>query len=180
VNARHSALHESIARFFASLPGWVVVPEVSFSVFGERGVIDILAWHAASRSLLVIELKTAIVDVQALVADMDRKRRLASGIARDHGWDAAIVSCWVIVAGERTNQRRIAAHRTMLRAAFPSDGRAMQGWLRRPVTAIRCLSLWTDGEWRSSAADRRARVAGRGAPVGPRPRTAYGRAPTGH
>jgi transcriptional regulator with XRE-family HTH domain len=43
LNARHSALHESVARAFAEMPGWVIAPEVSFSVYGERGVIDILA-----------------------------------------------------------------------------------------------------------------------------------------
>lgn len=30
MNARHSALHESVARAFAGLPGWVIAPEVRF------------------------------------------------------------------------------------------------------------------------------------------------------
>ena len=30
-------------------PGWSYAPEVSFSVYGERGTIDILAFHAPSR-----------------------------------------------------------------------------------------------------------------------------------
>ena len=121
-----------MARFFATMPGWTIVPEVSFSIYGERGVIDILAWHAATRCLLVIELKTLIVDVQALVGDVDRKRRLARRIARERGWDAASVSSWVIVVRDATNERRVAAHRTMLRAALPTDGRAMRGWLLSP------------------------------------------------
>ena len=63
LNARHSTLHESVARSLLSLPWWVLAPEVSFAIQGERGVIDILAWHAATRSLIVIELKTEIVNV---------------------------------------------------------------------------------------------------------------------
>ena len=119
-------------------------PEVSFSIYGERGIIDILAWHAATRSLLVIELKTLIVDVQALVGDVDRKRRLAKQVARDRGWDAATVSSWVIVVRSATNQRRVAAHRTMLRTALPTDGRTMRGWLRKPAGAMRGLSMWSE------------------------------------
>ena len=56
---------------------------------GERGVIDVVVWHADSRSLLLIELKTRIVDVSALMATMDVRRRVARRIARDHGWDPA-------------------------------------------------------------------------------------------
>jgi transcriptional regulator with XRE-family HTH domain len=156
LNARHSALHESVATFILTLPGWEFVPEVSFSIYGERGVIDILAWHAATRTLLIIELKTAIVDVQELVGSMDRRRRLAGPIARQRGWDPASVGCWVIVSGTKSNQRRIAAHRTMLRAAFPQDGRVLRGWLHRPSGAIRCLSMWTDVSAGSTRPARRA------------------------
>ena len=82
LNSRHSALHEAVARYFADLPGWIIAPEVTFAVFGERGAIDILAWHPAMRALLVIELKTEIVDVNELIGTLDRKRRLAARIAR--------------------------------------------------------------------------------------------------
>ncbi|CAN5829246.1 hypothetical protein BH23CHL8_BH23CHL8_04950 [soil metagenome] len=144
LNAGHSALHESVVSFLGTVPGWEVVPEVSFSIYGERGVIDILAWHAASRSLLVIELKTAIVDVNDLVGGVDRKRRLARRIAVERGWHATAVSCWVIVARGKTSQRRVEAHRSMLRAAFPLDGRDARRWLRRPLGSVRALSMWSD------------------------------------
>jgi hypothetical protein len=144
LNAGHSALHESVARAFVRWSGWTCEPEVSFSFFGERGVIDVLAWHAASRCLLVIELKTLIVDVQALVGDVDRKRRLAWKIAQERGWDVASVSSWVIVTRTKTNQRRIADHRTMLRTALPQNGHAMRSWLHTPSGSVRGLSMWTD------------------------------------
>jgi len=50
VNARHAALPEALAIRFVALPGWVLEPEVSFSVYGERGVVDGLAWHQATRT----------------------------------------------------------------------------------------------------------------------------------
>jgi transcriptional regulator with XRE-family HTH domain len=62
LNRRHSTLHELVARWFGEvLPDWVLAPEVSYSIYGERGVIDILAWHPGRRALLIIELKTDIV-----------------------------------------------------------------------------------------------------------------------
>ena len=88
LNSSHSALHESVARTFrAELPAWILAPEVSFSIFGERGVIDILAWHPGRRALLVIELKTDLADINELVGTFDRKRRLARQVAESRGWD---------------------------------------------------------------------------------------------
>ena len=37
LNARHSVLHESVARFLEASPGWVFAPEVSFAVYGSAG-----------------------------------------------------------------------------------------------------------------------------------------------
>jgi transcriptional regulator with XRE-family HTH domain len=150
LNARHSALHESVASYLLTLPGWTLAPEVSYSIYGERGVIDVLAYHAPTRSLLVIELKTQLVDINELVGSMDRRRRLAPRIAADRGWPVRTVSCWVIVSRGRTNRRRIEAHRSMLRAAFPVRGQAMRAWLRRPGEAVAGLSMWSDANPRDA------------------------------
>src|SRR5206468_12060804 len=86
LNARHSALHESVARWFRdAMPAWTIEPEVSYSIYGERGVIDVLARHAATGHVVVIELKTEIVDVNDLVGRVDQKRRLAIEIAHKRG-----------------------------------------------------------------------------------------------
>jgi len=86
LNARHSALHEQVARSLQERPDWLVAPEVSFAIYAERGVIDILAWHAKRQMILVIELKTDIVDLNELLGTLDRKRRLAWKVARERGW----------------------------------------------------------------------------------------------
>ena len=107
------------------------------------GVIDILAFHRRTAALLVIELKTDLVDVQGLIGTVDRYRRLAPQVARERGWAAASVSCWVLLRDTPSNHRRLAAHVRVLRNAFPADGRMMRGWLRaargpggRPVFPI--------------------------------------------
>jgi transcriptional regulator with XRE-family HTH domain len=161
LNAGHSALHESVAKAFRGLPGWVTAPEVSFAVFGERGVIDILAWYPGRRALLVIELKTDIADVNELLGTAGRKRRLAVEAAIGLGWldvrdgPRPTVSLWVIVAPGRTNRRRIDAHVAMVRSALPSDGRAMLGWLRDPARPIAALSFWPSNHGRTGRPSRK-------------------------
>jgi transcriptional regulator with XRE-family HTH domain len=141
INARHAAIHEAIANRFGELEGWALEPEVSFSSYGERGVIDGLAWHAATRSLLVLELKSEIVDINDLMGSVDRKRRLAADIGRGRGWTASSVSTWVVVADGRTNRRTLARHAKALRLKFPADGHAVAAWLRRPTQPINALGF---------------------------------------
>ncbi|MFI5261443.1 MAG: XRE family transcriptional regulator [Candidatus Limnocylindrales bacterium] len=144
LNVRHSAMHERLARALSSIGGWELAPEVSFNVYGERGVIDLLAWHAGSGSLLVVEIKTEVVDVQELIGTMSRKTRLAPRVAGERGWPVDMVSRWIVVADSSMNRRRIAAHKTVLGTAFPADGRTMRRWLRTPDRAIAALSMWSD------------------------------------
>jgi transcriptional regulator with XRE-family HTH domain len=141
LNRGHAAMHEAVVRWLREIGGWLALPEISFARNGERGVIDIVAWHPATRSVLVIELKTRLVDLNNLMATMDIRRRVAWDIARDHGWDPLTVSIWVIAAPSRTNARILADHRTVLRAKFPADGRTMRGSLADPQGAVAALSF---------------------------------------
>ena len=141
VNRGHALMHEAAFRWLKKIGGWVALPEVSFARNGERGVIDIVAWHSASRTLLVIELKTRIVDISDLMATMDVRRRVAWKIAADHGWDPVAIGVWVVVAPARTNERALSDHATVLRAKFPADGRSMRRWLARPNGDISGLSF---------------------------------------
>ncbi len=141
LDARHAAMHEAMARFLGGLDGWELEPEVSFSIYGERGIIDILAWHPGRRMLLVIELKTEIVDVSGLLGSMDQRRRLATEIGARFGWKARSVSTWVVVADSRTNRRAVAAHAGVMRAKMPVDGRSIGPWLRDPATRVDALSF---------------------------------------
>jgi transcriptional regulator with XRE-family HTH domain len=154
LNAGHALMHELVAQRLMAL-GWEVMPEVSFNVFGERGVVDILAWHAATRTLLVIELKTQVVDINDLMATVDRKRRLAHVIASDRGWRPDRVGAWVVIAETPTNRRRVLDHSTTMRAAFPADGRAIGPWLRHPDRPIAALSFLADSLLRGANPGRR-------------------------
>jgi transcriptional regulator with XRE-family HTH domain len=147
LNAGHSQMHEQLATYLVGLVGWQALPEVSFSVYGERGIVDILCWHASRRAVLVVEIKTDIVDINELLGTLDRKRRLAPRIAAERGWDPLTVGVWLTVAESSTNRRRVEAHRTVLRAALPMDGRAVQSWLREPSSSMAGLSFWSGAHW---------------------------------
>jgi hypothetical protein len=135
VNARHSALGEAVIAWIESFDGWVTRPEVSFSIYGERGVVDLLAWHAATRVLLLIELKTDVVDVGELLATFGRKARLGPQVAATLGFRPDRIGAVVIVAGSMANRRRVAAHRSTFQAALPDRVVAVRGWLRWPTIA---------------------------------------------
>ncbi len=136
---RHADMSEAVARILREA-GWDVRPEVSFNHFGERGIVDLVAWHPGLRAILLVELKTEFVDVNELLGVTDRRRRLARVIARSLAWDPVVVGQWVVLAEGRTNRRRLAEHRTVIRAAFPADGRSIAGWLARPVA--NASALW--------------------------------------
>lgn len=158
LNARHSALHESVAKALAhDFPEWSMASEVSFSIWGERGVIDLLLWHPNRRALVIIEFKTELVDVGDLLSTMDRRRRLAAQIVKSRGWYPNAISTWVILAASRTNARRLAEHRTVLRGAFPMGVHDIRRWLRDPSGAVNALSMWTDRDARPLAPTRRVR-----------------------
>jgi transcriptional regulator with XRE-family HTH domain len=141
INRRHAAMHEAMARHLQSLDGWTCEPEVSFSIYGERGVIDVLAWHAKARALLVIELKTELVDINEMMGTLDRKHRLANQIARERSWDSETVGVWLVIADTRTNRRALAAHATVLRTKYQADGRTIRSWLRGPAGSILALGF---------------------------------------
>jgi transcriptional regulator with XRE-family HTH domain len=156
LNRGHSALHESVSRTFRDdVPAWILAPEVSFAVYGERGFIDILAWHPGRRALLVIELKTDLVDMNELLGTLDRKRRLAATVGVARGWDPLTVSAWLIVSESRTSRRRVADHEAMLHAALPDDRRAMRQWLRDPVGRVAALTFWSDSRGAGGRRERR-------------------------
>src|SRR5262245_44990256 len=142
-SSRHAAMSELVTRMLVEA-GWEVRPEVSFNNFGERGVVDLVAWNAEARVLLLVELKTELVDPNDLLAVADRRRRLAEKIVEPFGWKPAIVGQWVVVADSRTNRRRLAQHQALLRSAFPADGRAVAGWLARPMKPLSALWFLPD------------------------------------
>jgi transcriptional regulator with XRE-family HTH domain len=124
--------------------GWTVVAEVSYSRYGERGRIDLLAWQPRLRILVVIEVKSEIVDVQALLGGLDAKARLGASVARETGLGTpAMVVPMLLVAEGSTNRGRIRGLDSLF-SRFERRGRRAASWLRKPAGPVSGLLVFSD------------------------------------
>jgi transcriptional regulator with XRE-family HTH domain len=129
----HATLVDAVVAWLRAC-GWDVGVEVSFSRFGERGSIDVLAFHPVRRALVVMEVKSVTPDMQAMLLGLDRKGRLGPEIAQSRGWDVRSTAARVLVLWDtRTNRRRIERHAAAVRAALPAGTREVLAWLRDPT-----------------------------------------------
>jgi transcriptional regulator with XRE-family HTH domain len=129
-DAGHAALAASVKQRLERW-GWYVRVEVSYNHYGERGRIDLLAWHPSPRVVLVIEIKTDLVDVQALLGSMDVKVRIARRIAADLGWSAGVVVPAIVFLEDRTTRRRLATLSGLF-DRYELRGQRAISWTRRP------------------------------------------------
>lgn len=172
VDARHASVIGAATERIGGAPGWDAQPEVTFSIYGERGAIDMLAWHDEARALLVVEAKSALNDVGGLLRQVDRYERLAKVAAGERGWRPAIVGVWVCVPDDRTARRRLRRHELVVRRTLPNDGHDVRRWPEDPRTPLRALSFLpipAVAQVRRRAPARSTRPAHDGSPVGPRP-----------
>lgn len=133
LDADHAALQARARRVFEAIR-WLVEVEVTFSRYGERGSIDLLLFHPVTRTLVVVEVKTIVADLQSLLRGLDAKVRLASAIGRERGWQGRRVVPCILLAEGTTNRRRVAAAEPLL-MRFSLRARAAHAWLRRPGAA---------------------------------------------
>jgi transcriptional regulator with XRE-family HTH domain len=87
-DADHARLAEWLTQRLERFE-WTVVPEASFNHYGDRGRIDLLAFHPPTGTLVVIEVKTVIAEIQDLLGALNTKERVAPAVARSLGWRAA-------------------------------------------------------------------------------------------
>jgi len=131
LDADHASLADAFVARLVRL-GWETAMEVTFAIYSDRGSIDILAFHARSRTVLVVEIKTVIPDFQSMVSSVDRKSRLALQIAASRGWHGTTVARLLVVADGSTSRDRVARLDASLRSVFPARGGAVRAWLRAP------------------------------------------------
>jgi transcriptional regulator with XRE-family HTH domain len=134
LDERHATLSGIAANRLADA-GWAMYPEVSYAVYGERGSIDLLGIDDVTRILLVVEVKTELLSIEATLRKHDEKCRLAPRIAQARlaigpGWRAAAV---LVLPDTGASRRRVAAHAAVLDRVYPLRGRVAAGWLRDPA-----------------------------------------------
>lgn len=160
LDAEHAAIVEAVVRTLRST-GWLVATEVSFNHFGERGSIDVFAFHTESQVVLVVEVKSVVPDVQATLVTLDRKERLAKEIGRERGWEAGAVARLLVIGDRRTARRRIEAHAATFGNAFPDRAWEVRRWLAAPDVRRPLRGLWFLSGESHAVAKQRVRRPGR-------------------
>jgi transcriptional regulator with XRE-family HTH domain len=152
----HAAIGERVVEVLSGL-GWECAVEVTFDIRGERGSVDVMAWHPPTGRLLVVESKSVVPDLQQMLGSLDRKVRLAREIAARRGWPATGVARAVVMAGTPANRARVARFGATLRTVLPTDGRALCHWLAQP-DGPDPAALWFITDRRVMTAIKRRRV----------------------
>jgi transcriptional regulator with XRE-family HTH domain len=139
IDEGHAALAGRAIRLLGEA-GWEVRAEVSYSIYGERGSIDLLAWHPPTRSLLVVEIKTAVMSIEETIRKHDQKARLAGRIAIESlGWRPASVSRLLVLPDQSTARRRVQRHDQVMATAYPTRTSNARTWLRVPAGVVSAL-----------------------------------------
>ena len=150
LDERHAALLETALALYERR-GWQATTEVTFSEWGERGSIDLLAGHRATRLAVVNEVKATIGSLEETNRVLSVKARLARRLVNERfGWGPAAVSRLLIVPTENTVRRVVERHGHTMRALYPMRGREVRAWLRDPSGPGHVGGIWFVSEVRNS------------------------------
>lgn len=133
----HAMLTQWVKRQLDPM-GWTTDAEASYSVYGERGRIDLLGWHADRRIVLIDEQKTDLPDVQDVLGSLDVKERLARRIAAERGWHADSVAVLLVVTRTSRNLRTVRRFEALF-SRYNLRGAEAARWLRDPHGPARLL-----------------------------------------
>jgi hypothetical protein len=114
---------------------WSVVPEVEVHGVRAHGWIDLLAFHAASRTVLVDEIKTDLHDIGGLGRQVSWYEQEAWHAARRLGWRPRRVVTIVFVLLTQANDQRIRENRDVLRDMLPGRAPDVTALLEAPESA---------------------------------------------
>jgi transcriptional regulator with XRE-family HTH domain len=148
----HAAIVEVLAAWFRAL-GLEIAAEASFSVYGERGRVDLLAFDAATGKLHLVEVKTELSDLGDVLGVVDVRERLASRMATDRGWAVETAPTSILALADTPHNRSIVSTHA---ATFAGWSRA-RFRIDRPPSSVRRQVLWVP----AAAAGRARWLAGR-------------------
>jgi transcriptional regulator with XRE-family HTH domain len=139
LDKEHASCVEQVATSLG--PGWEVLLEYSFNYFGERGSVDVLGWQRDRAALLLVEVKSQLVDLQDLFAGLGRKRRIVPRLLqRDRGWSASHLGVVVALPDTSRNRHVVATHARSFDAALPDRNVSVRSWAKEPSGAL--AGLW--------------------------------------
>jgi len=117
-DAAHARCVAYVARRLAAA-GWDVRREVAIGTRERPGWIDILAFNPETRVLLVIEIKTDVVDIGGLERQLGWYHREARNVCRSLGWKPSTIIATALVLATAANDDRIRTNSISVRQVFP-------------------------------------------------------------
>lgn len=133
LDERHAALVGAISKRLVA-DGWDPLPEFTYNHFGDRGSMDLIAWHARTATLLIVEVKTELTSIEATLRKHDEKVRLGPSVVRERtGWKPASVGRLLVLPDHRTARRQVERADAVLVRTYPLRGWEMRRWLKGPI-----------------------------------------------
>jgi transcriptional regulator with XRE-family HTH domain len=143
VDARHAMLVKAVVSRLG--PDWQVVVEYTFNHYGDRGSVDVLAWHAGARMVLLVEVKTELDSLEAVLRSMDVKTRVVPALlARDRGWRGQLGGSVLVLPDDSASRRAVARLSPVFDVALPGRTMMVRQWLRKPVGPLRGIWFLAD------------------------------------
>jgi len=119
VDAAHATCVAHVQRRLEAA-GWAVRREVEIVHARSHGWIDILAFEPATRTMLVIEVKTEIHDLGRVERTLTWYKRESWAAARRLGWRPQRVRPWLLVLATEANDARLRDNRAAVGQSFPA------------------------------------------------------------
>jgi transcriptional regulator with XRE-family HTH domain len=136
----HAALVDQVVRMLRH-HDWEVVVEYTFSHYGERGSVDILAWHAEGHALLIIEVKSRLLDSQETIATLARKARIVPQLLlKERGWRPTAIGMVLAMDELTANRSAVGRLSSTFDTTYPARGRTVRSWIRQPDGPL--AGLW--------------------------------------
>lgn len=141
----HSRLVAATVARLGAL-GWSVDVEVTYSAFGERGSIDVLAARSATGAVVSIEVKSELTSIEATLRKMDEKSRLVRRVVcqNRYGFEPVAVGSLLVLPATDSSRRRLRASAIVLDAGLPVRGHAVRRWLIEPQGSLHGVWLLAD------------------------------------
>jgi transcriptional regulator with XRE-family HTH domain len=154
----HAAL---IARSVPMLraAGWDIAVEATYSVFGERGSIDVLAAHRAAGAALVQEMKSDMTSLEQLARKTDEKVRLVrTRLCEERfGFVPSVVGRVLVLPDTDAARRQVDRAASVIDVPFPKRTRVVRAWIRNPIGDLGGVLFVAVTNRRGASAEQRGR-----------------------
>lgn len=145
LDEEHARLVGEISRRLAHV-GWDVAIEVTYSDFGDRGSVDVLAARRDLLAIVVVEVKSELVAIESTLRKLDEKVRIArESIGRERfGFRPRLVGRLLVLPSTNVARRRVARSSDVLDVGLPDRAGRVRSWLGAPDGGLAGIQFVSD------------------------------------